>query len=789
MGIVGPRASRLLLCVGLAAAVTSIAPAFASANHDPALVELISTGPAGGNGEIPVYWTVGSTADGSAVFFETTERLAAGDTDNSSDVYQRANGATILVSTGPAGGNGGFDAHAMWTGGPAFEDRTMSRDASRFFFYTSERLTSQDTDSSIDIYERVDNATTRLVSLGPAGGNGPYDAGTGGITTPDGAHFFFVTKEQLTANDLDNANDVYERFGNSTTLVTTRTDYVLAYLLIDDVSDDGQRVVFTTDEPYSASDPDASRDVYQEFNGAFTLVSTGPIDTGSSSAQFRAASTDGARVFFESLDPLAAEDTDTGNTLANIDIYERHAGATQLVSTGPTRPTTCEFSYCPRRTFGGITPDGQRAFFTSRNRLVASDTDASSDLYERSGGTTTLLSGGGSCAFSDCASGFAGISRDGARIFIGSGKSLVAADADSGCRATDDDLIYSIPCSDVYERSSGTTTLVSTGPSGGNGAFSAQFNGASEDGRRIIFTTDEPLVPEDADSGCFDVIGDPAPCEDVYERFHGVTTLLSRGAGPSNGATFGRFTGMSDDGTRVFFFTSERLSPADTDSTSDIYAASTRPLHEYPQAAAVVRVALVPMLRQTISTTQCQARGGLPSTHGGPLSFSSCNPPGYVPGTAASVGPAGAGFIELRAVPGDPATNVDEADLALVASVNDVRNRQTGGDYNPGSGADVTMIPRLRLSDARNGISGSDSATTTDFDFPVPIGCAPTADPSRGSTCEVSSSADALVPDAIAEDRHTTVAAWKLWLFDSGTNGVRGDADDKQFAQQGIYVP
>jgi hypothetical protein len=246
---------------------------------------------------------------------------------------------------------------------------------------------------------------------------------------------------------------------------------------------------------------------------------------------------------------------------------------------------------------------------------------------------------------------------------------------------------------------------------------------------------------------------------------------------------------MSDDGTRVFFFTSERLSPADTDSTNDIYAARTRPLHEHPQAAAVVRVSLVPMLRQTISTTQCQARGGRPSTHGGPLSFSSCNPPGYVPGTAASLGPSGAGFIELHAVPGDPATNVDEADLALIASVNDVRNRQTGGDYDPSSGADVTMIPRFRLSDARNGSSGSDSATTTDFDFPVPIGCAVTADPSRGSTCVLSTSADALVPDAIAEDRHTTVAAWKLWLFDSGTNAVRGDGDDKQFAQQGIYVP
>ena len=36
---------------------------------------------------------------------------------------------------------------------------------------------------------------------------------------------------------------------------------------------------------------------------------------------------------------------------------------------------------------------------------------------------------------------------------------------------------------DVYERSGGQTTLVSTGPTGGNGTFHAFFAGASADGR------------------------------------------------------------------------------------------------------------------------------------------------------------------------------------------------------------------------------------------------------------------------------------------------------------------
>ena len=40
---------------------------------------------------------------------------------------------------------------------------------------------------------------------------------------------------------------------------------------------------------------------------------------------------------------------------------------------------------------------------------------------------------------------------------------------------------------DVYERSGGQTTLVSTGPFGGNGAFPRSFAGVSEDGARVFF--------------------------------------------------------------------------------------------------------------------------------------------------------------------------------------------------------------------------------------------------------------------------------------------------------------
>ena len=89
-------------------------------------------------------------------------------------------------------------------------------------------------------------------------------------------------------------------------------------------------------------------------------------------------------------------------------------------------------------------------------------------------------------------------------MFFQTVESLVAADTDTQ--------------QDVYERSGGTTTLLSTGPTGGNGEPAASFGGSSADGSRVFFITDESLVAADTDTG-----------QDVYERSGGTTTIHSIG--------------------------------------------------------------------------------------------------------------------------------------------------------------------------------------------------------------------------------------------------------------------
>jgi Ca2+-binding RTX toxin-like protein len=113
---------------------------------------------------------------------------------------------------------------------------------------------------------------------------------------------------------------------------------------------------------------------------------------------------------------------------------------------------------------------------------------------------------------------------------------------------------------DVYERSGGQATLVSTGAAGGNGVFDASFERVSADGSRVFFGTGEPLVSADTDA-----------FEDVYERAGGRTTLVSTGPAGGNGAFDVFFRGASADGSRVFFSTVESLVSTDTDTSEDIY--------------------------------------------------------------------------------------------------------------------------------------------------------------------------------------------------------------------------
>ncbi len=117
---------------------------------------------------------------------------------------------------------------------------------------------------------------------------------------------------------------------------------------------------------------------------------------------------------------------------------------------------------------------------------MAADGDGALDIYERSGGGTTLISGPAAGSGSADIATYSGNSADGNQGVLPQRRRH-----------------WSPPTAtkpfDVYERAGGVTTLISTGPAGGNGGQPAFFAGAGADGSRVFFETDESLVAADTD--------------------------------------------------------------------------------------------------------------------------------------------------------------------------------------------------------------------------------------------------------------------------------------------------
>ena len=448
----------------------------------------------------------GNSADGSIAVFSSKEQMVPGDTDQELDVYVRALDSglgeyvTREVSIGPRGGN---DAQ------PANFDG-MSRNGREIFFSTDESLVAGDDDQAEDIYLRdlVDNQTV-LVSQGDSScaaqdcGNGEFDAAylPGGVA-PEGAVVYFGTSERLVAADEDNAFDIYVR----------------------DVAGETTRLVSSPD-PSCATCTNEERD-----------------------SQFRGTDESGDVAFVTTDEKLASADTDSES---DIYIHDRNAGTTTLVSVAGTCPPELPLGQNCEPSFGGASADGSHVFFETNDRVLGSDTDKVQDVYDWSAGGVERASfgpDGGNGAFNVT---FAGASPTGDAVFFETSEKLTSDDGDSS--------------QDVYQRSGGMASLVSAGEAGkGNQAVPAFFEWVSRSGPQVVvFTTDEPLVAGDEDSG-----------QDVYARSGGTTTLVSVGPEGGSGDFNAIFAGAADDGSKLFFATAEPLVAADTDASQDVYLRS-----------------------------------------------------------------------------------------------------------------------------------------------------------------------------------------------------------------------
>jgi hypothetical protein len=351
----------------LAAAVLAWLLAAVPARADHSVVEHVSQGAIAGNGAVNTEFR-GASRDGSVVLFQTTEQLAAADTDPAADLYRRVGGVTELVTAGPAS-----------TGPNVPSLAGMTPDGGAVFFYTRDALVSADTDTSDDAY-MYRAGTTTLLSFG--GTPGCFSSQAYPLAwSDDASKVFFQSTDRHSAADTDCDTDLYEYSAGTVSIVHAGPSNTS----ILDASADGGKVFFTSADPIDPLDTDATNDVYMRDGTAFTQISTGGNGPFNAFATFGGwASPTGDRVYFRTFEQLAAEDTDTA-----IDTYLWHAGAVELVTAGPAGGN----SGADAQVFA-FSADGSHTFFSTAEPLVAGDTDASYDLYERSGGTTSLLSTG-----------------------------------------------------------------------------------------------------------------------------------------------------------------------------------------------------------------------------------------------------------------------------------------------------------------------------------------------------------------------------------------------------------
>jgi len=541
------KALRALAALALTAVALSVP--LASANHGAP--ELVTPGTAQ-----PIF-TASISLDGSRMYFVTPESLSADDGDGAQDLYQRvlSTGVTTLVSDRvQAGPDQEVDAGSAGA----------SANGSRVFFATDEQILDEDDDSSQDVYERFGGTTTLISDRVQAGADEELDVLGAGVSR-SGTNYFFITTEPLVAADGDSSQDVYLRSGGTTTLVSDRVqaggDAALgASVGAGGLSDDGSRLLFTTQEPILTADGDANSDLYlYDVSTATTTLVSDRVQAGPDAAEnidsVTGMTRSGSHIFFATEEPILADDTD--GPWDDVYRYTVAGGTTTMIS-DRVQAGADGANHAGVPSSSGVhrpaSDDGSQVLFVTSEALTSDDGDTNAfDTYKWSSGTTELVSGRQQAGADENLHAFPhGLSPDGARVVFVSFEAMVSDDGDAA--------------QDVYLREGGVTTLLSDRiQAGADGGANISIALTNKETTRVFFRSTEPLVAADTDTQ-----------QDVYERSGGQTTLLSdrQQAGPDENQVINSQT-HSEDGSQVLFTIAEQLVDEDNDAVLDVYWAST----------------------------------------------------------------------------------------------------------------------------------------------------------------------------------------------------------------------
>jgi hypothetical protein len=391
----------------------------------------------------------GASADGSKVFFTTTQQLTNSDTDATRDLYEYdfnapagqrliqvsagGNGdatpgagadvegvsrisedgshvyfvANAALTTSPSPGAQGYGTH----GEPVSSDAVAEAGAENLYVYDTETgqtafiaelCSGAETSGGVTDAHCPNNLNSNPWPDGPATHNDQilWSHSTAGgderpvQSTPDGRFLVFTSYGDLTGDDTSTARQIFEYDAHEEKL--TRVS----------IGDGG----FNDNGNTNAGNP--SEHVPDTSDASTVTPRYDAPEEGwtRGGALARTMSDDGSYVFFQSpvgLTPQASDDVaiDSEGDLAQ-NVYEYHEGHVYLISDG--QDTSAIFRISGNRQMSsvllaGASASGGDVFFTNADPLVPQDTDTEVDIYDaRIGGGFPAPSESAACQGDTC---------------------------------------------------------------------------------------------------------------------------------------------------------------------------------------------------------------------------------------------------------------------------------------------------------------------------------------------------------------------------------------------------
>lgn len=324
-------------------------------------------------------------------------------------------------------------------------------DGSSVYFRTNASLVPEDTNNTDDIYQRY-GSTISLIS-GPRADVWPPSIGNFEAGSDDGSRAVFSTAERLVPDDTDDAIDLYLHDAAGLQLISGASPVVVLFA---GASSDLHRILFYSSVPVLPGDPTGPGGVFEWRDGQ--------LSRRLGSSEIVGVSRDASRIAFNSVDGLVPDDTDD-----YVDLYLDVEGTPILLTPGAVRS---------QAKLEAMTPDASRVFYTSEAPQLPADADVYDDIYRWSDGGLELVTGG-----TQDYTRFGGIDAAGAIVYLISPEGLVAADTNA--------------TADIYRYDVGDPTPKLITP--GDRPNARLIIGVSSDGSKIVFDSNERLLPGDTD--------------------------------------------------------------------------------------------------------------------------------------------------------------------------------------------------------------------------------------------------------------------------------------------------